>query len=262
MGLEEDIVKLLKSEGYRINEAIRDALDEFLDTRSMTRTRTWRRTSVTTTSRRTKKTIEARPAPARVPYLAAPAAGVAAGCGGAGGCTAGAGGTAVDPAGATVAGATRSGSGCGSRHGRGRGDRRWRSGREVWPETTADGGPARSGLTAGSPPGLRGWGMLWQRLRQQVVGQWSGPVIGRSDAHRLAQVLAVERRLAFEQREARSEVFHVIEIPGVIGRGHGPLAADQVGHDLSGERGRPRARTSTSRVRGRAVPPAGRGRPG
>jgi hypothetical protein len=32
MGLEEDIVKLLKSEGYRINEAIKDALDEFLDT--------------------------------------------------------------------------------------------------------------------------------------------------------------------------------------------------------------------------------------
>ena len=32
MGLEEDIVKLLKSEGYRINESIRDALDEFLDT--------------------------------------------------------------------------------------------------------------------------------------------------------------------------------------------------------------------------------------
>lgn len=32
MGLEEDIVKLLKSEGFRINESIRDALDEFLDT--------------------------------------------------------------------------------------------------------------------------------------------------------------------------------------------------------------------------------------
>jgi hypothetical protein len=32
MGLEEDILKLLKSEGFRINEAIRDALDEFLDT--------------------------------------------------------------------------------------------------------------------------------------------------------------------------------------------------------------------------------------
>jgi hypothetical protein len=32
MGLEEDVIKLLKSEGYRINESIRDALDEFLDT--------------------------------------------------------------------------------------------------------------------------------------------------------------------------------------------------------------------------------------
>lgn len=32
MGLEEDIIKLLKSEGYRINETIRDALDDFLDT--------------------------------------------------------------------------------------------------------------------------------------------------------------------------------------------------------------------------------------
>lgn len=31
MGLEEDIIKLLKSEGYRINETIRDALDDFLD---------------------------------------------------------------------------------------------------------------------------------------------------------------------------------------------------------------------------------------
>jgi hypothetical protein len=31
MSLEEDIVKLLKHEGYKINEAIRDALDEFLD---------------------------------------------------------------------------------------------------------------------------------------------------------------------------------------------------------------------------------------
>ncbi len=30
MALEEDIIKLLKSEGYRMNEAIRDALDEFL----------------------------------------------------------------------------------------------------------------------------------------------------------------------------------------------------------------------------------------
>ncbi len=32
MGLEEDIIKILKSEGFKINEAIRDALDEFLDT--------------------------------------------------------------------------------------------------------------------------------------------------------------------------------------------------------------------------------------
>jgi hypothetical protein len=32
MGLEEDIIKLLKSEGFKINEAIRDAVDEFLDT--------------------------------------------------------------------------------------------------------------------------------------------------------------------------------------------------------------------------------------
>lgn len=32
MALEEDIIKLLKSEGYRINETIRDALDDFLDT--------------------------------------------------------------------------------------------------------------------------------------------------------------------------------------------------------------------------------------
>jgi hypothetical protein len=31
MGLEEDIVKLLKNEGFKINEAIRDALDEFVD---------------------------------------------------------------------------------------------------------------------------------------------------------------------------------------------------------------------------------------
>jgi hypothetical protein len=30
MALEEDIIKLLKSEGYRINESIRDALDDFL----------------------------------------------------------------------------------------------------------------------------------------------------------------------------------------------------------------------------------------
>ena len=32
MGLEEDVLKLLKAEGYKINEAIKDALDEFLDT--------------------------------------------------------------------------------------------------------------------------------------------------------------------------------------------------------------------------------------
>ncbi len=32
MALEEDVIKLLKSEGYRINEAIRDALDDFLST--------------------------------------------------------------------------------------------------------------------------------------------------------------------------------------------------------------------------------------
>ena len=32
MGLEEDVIKLLKSEGFRINETIRDALEEFLDT--------------------------------------------------------------------------------------------------------------------------------------------------------------------------------------------------------------------------------------
>lgn len=31
MGLEEDIIKLLKTEGFKINEAIRDALDEFVD---------------------------------------------------------------------------------------------------------------------------------------------------------------------------------------------------------------------------------------
>jgi hypothetical protein len=31
MGLEEDILKLLRAEGYRINEAIKDHLDEFLD---------------------------------------------------------------------------------------------------------------------------------------------------------------------------------------------------------------------------------------
>lgn len=31
MGLEEDIIKLLKTEGFKINEAIKDALDEFID---------------------------------------------------------------------------------------------------------------------------------------------------------------------------------------------------------------------------------------
>ncbi len=31
MGLEEDIIKLLKTEGFKINESIRDALDEFVD---------------------------------------------------------------------------------------------------------------------------------------------------------------------------------------------------------------------------------------
>lgn len=31
MALEDDIIKLLKVEGYRINEAIRDALDEFVE---------------------------------------------------------------------------------------------------------------------------------------------------------------------------------------------------------------------------------------
>jgi hypothetical protein len=31
MGLEEDIIKLLKHEGFKINEAIKDALDEFVD---------------------------------------------------------------------------------------------------------------------------------------------------------------------------------------------------------------------------------------
>lgn len=31
MGLEEDIIKLLKTEGFKTNEAIRDALDEFVD---------------------------------------------------------------------------------------------------------------------------------------------------------------------------------------------------------------------------------------
>lgn len=32
MGLEDDIVKLLKAEGYKINEVIKDAIDEMLDT--------------------------------------------------------------------------------------------------------------------------------------------------------------------------------------------------------------------------------------
>jgi hypothetical protein len=31
MALEDDIIKLLKAEGYRINETIRDALDEFIE---------------------------------------------------------------------------------------------------------------------------------------------------------------------------------------------------------------------------------------
>jgi len=30
MALEEDILKLLKAEGYRVNEVIRDALDDFV----------------------------------------------------------------------------------------------------------------------------------------------------------------------------------------------------------------------------------------
>jgi enamine deaminase RidA (YjgF/YER057c/UK114 family) len=30
MSLEQDILRLLKEEGYRVNEAIRDALDDFL----------------------------------------------------------------------------------------------------------------------------------------------------------------------------------------------------------------------------------------
>jgi hypothetical protein len=30
MALEDDILKLLKAEGYRVNEAVRDALDEFV----------------------------------------------------------------------------------------------------------------------------------------------------------------------------------------------------------------------------------------
>jgi len=31
MALEDDIIKLLKAEGYRMNETIRDALDEFIE---------------------------------------------------------------------------------------------------------------------------------------------------------------------------------------------------------------------------------------
>jgi hypothetical protein len=31
MGMAEDIIKLLKNEGFKMNEAIRDALDEFVD---------------------------------------------------------------------------------------------------------------------------------------------------------------------------------------------------------------------------------------
>ncbi len=31
MALEDDILKLLKAEGYRVNETIRDALDEFVE---------------------------------------------------------------------------------------------------------------------------------------------------------------------------------------------------------------------------------------
>ncbi len=31
MGMAEDIIKLIKNEGFKINEAIRDALDEFVD---------------------------------------------------------------------------------------------------------------------------------------------------------------------------------------------------------------------------------------
>ncbi len=31
MSLEEDIVRLLKQEGYRINEAVRDAIDDLID---------------------------------------------------------------------------------------------------------------------------------------------------------------------------------------------------------------------------------------
>jgi hypothetical protein len=31
MALEDDIIKLLKAEGYRMNETIRDALEEFIE---------------------------------------------------------------------------------------------------------------------------------------------------------------------------------------------------------------------------------------
>jgi hypothetical protein len=31
MALEDDILKLLKAEGYRVNEAVKDALDEFIE---------------------------------------------------------------------------------------------------------------------------------------------------------------------------------------------------------------------------------------
>jgi hypothetical protein len=31
MGLQEDIIKLVKNEGFKVNEAIKDALDEFVD---------------------------------------------------------------------------------------------------------------------------------------------------------------------------------------------------------------------------------------
>lgn len=30
MALEDDFLKLLKAEGYRVNEAVRDALDDFI----------------------------------------------------------------------------------------------------------------------------------------------------------------------------------------------------------------------------------------
>jgi hypothetical protein len=31
MSVDKEIIKLVKAEGYKINEAIRDALDEFVD---------------------------------------------------------------------------------------------------------------------------------------------------------------------------------------------------------------------------------------